>query len=255
MVPASVGHWHFWVECARRALLNPALYQLYKDYVHPVHNPASCTPGDPSTYDPALVPYVNAVGIYGIVTAQQLCQVQVWVDGRLTNIGSSTQSGADLNVGYAFRNRLGNWNVDLNATRALEQKIAAIATVPETSVLGNIGNLIKWRGRGSASWNREALSASLFMNYVGHYLNDTPLTGQAVRQVPAWITFDLNLGYDFGQAFSGSAALSGTRLSVSAQNLLDRDPPVVLLGGGAQFDANNANLYGRMISVQLSKKF
>ncbi len=43
----------------------------------------------------------------------------------------------------------------------------AISTVPETSVLGNIGNLIKWRGRGTASWNREALSASLFTELRG----------------------------------------------------------------------------------------
>jgi iron complex outermembrane receptor protein len=127
--------------------------------------------------------------------------------------------------------------------------------VSETSVLGNIGNLIKWRGRGSASWSRNALSASLFMNYVGHYLNNTPLTGRPVAEVPSWITFDLNLGYDFGQAFGESSVLSGTRFSVSAQNVFDRDPPVVLLGGGAQFDANNANVYGRMLSVQLSKKF
>ena len=237
------------------ALLNPAVYQLYKDYVHPVHNPANCTPGTPSTYDPALLPFVDAIGIYGIVTSPQLCQVQVWIDGRLTNIGSSTQSGADLNMGYVFQSALGNWNLNLDVTRALEQKIAAISTVPETSVLGNIGNLIKWRGRGSAAWSRNALSASLFMNYVGHYLNNTPLTGHPVAEVPSWITFDVNLGYDFGQAFSGSSALSGTRLSVSAQNVFDRDPPVVLLGGGGQFDANNANVYGRMMSVQLSKKF
>ncbi len=60
-----------------------------------------------------------------------------------------------------------------------------------------------------------------------HY---TPLTGQPNKEVPAWIAFDLNPGYDFGQAFSDSAVLSGTRLSLSAQNLFDRDPPVVLLG-------------------------
>jgi TonB dependent receptor-like, beta-barrel len=47
------------------ALLSPGQYQIYSSFVHPVHNPASCTPGNPSTYDPALLPYLSAVGSTG----------------------------------------------------------------------------------------------------------------------------------------------------------------------------------------------
>lgn len=236
------------------ALLSPQVYQLYQTYIHPINNPANCTPGNPSTYDPALLPFVNAVGLYGAVTGTQLCQVQAWVDGRLTNIGSMTEGGLDLSIGYDLDSASGHWAFNLNAVRVLQEDIAAVATQPATSVLGDINNLVKWRGRASVGWRKGPWNAAVYANYVGSYLNDTPIVGRPNQTVPSWTTFDLTLGFDFGR-LTNPGFLRDTMLSVSAQNVFARDPPIVLTSGGGQFDANNANVYGRIVSLNLAKRF
>ncbi len=236
------------------AFTNPSLYPIYKSFIHPVNNPASCTPGNTSTYDPALLPYVKAEGVYGSVSNQQLCQVQAWVDGRLTNIGSMTQSGVDLDASYYLDTGLGSWSLNVDAVRVLEERIQTIASLPSVNFLGQIGYLIPWRGRGSLGWRQGPASATLFVNYVGKYLNNTPIVGRPNQEVPSWTTFDLTLGFDFGR-LPNPGWLRDTGISVSAQNLFARDPPVVLIANGAQFDANNANIYGRIVQLNVTKKF
>jgi iron complex outermembrane receptor protein len=54
---------------------------------------------------------------------------------------------------------------------------------------------------------------------------------------------------------SNPGLLRDSAISLSAQNLFDRDPPVVLTANGAQFDANNANVYGRIVQLNVMKKF
>jgi iron complex outermembrane recepter protein len=236
------------------ALLSPSQYQLYSSFVHPVHNPSNCTPGDPSTYDPALLPFLNAVNIYGIIQPSQICQIQVWIDERNTNIGSSTQGGVDLSLSYLRSSPVGTWTAGLTVTRVTQESIAYVDTQPQTSVLGTIGNLVPWRGRMTLGWNRGPLSAILAMNYTGSYLNNTPLTGQPDQEVASWTTFDLNLTFDFGK-LSNPGFLAGTQLSLASQNLLDRGPPLVLTAAGAGFDPNYANIYGRIVTLQATKKF
>lgn len=233
-------------------LLNPATYQLYKAYVHPVRNPADCTASHPD-YDPALLPFINAVGIYGIVTPAQLCGIQVWVDGRNTNIGSMTEAGVDIAIKYHFMSPVGNWMLGLDATRVVTQRLAAVATAPQTSILGLMasGGLVPWRGRGSLGWGHGALNASLFVNYVGKYINNNPLPGRANSPIASWTTFDLSLGLDVG-ALSDWRWLENTTASLSAQNVFDRNPPLVLTAAGAAFDANNANVFGRIVSLQFT---
>jgi iron complex outermembrane receptor protein len=234
-------------------LLSASQYQLYSAFVHPVHNPANCTPGNPSTYDPALLPFVSAVGIYGAVPASDICQIQVWLDSRSTNIGSSTEGGVDFSVNYLLESRIGNWTTGLNLDKVTSERIAYVESQPEVGVLGTIGNLVPWRGRLNLGWNRGPWSTTLFTNYVGTYLNNTPISGRPNQEVGSWTTFDLNVGFDFSR-LQNPGFLKGSQLSLSAQNLAGREPPLVLTAGGV-FDPNNANIYGRIISLQATKKF
>ena len=197
---------------------------------------------------------MNAVGVYGSVTNQQLCQIQAWVDTRLTNIGSSTQAGLDLSLGYLLDIGSGHWSFNVNAVRILQEDIQTINSVPAASVLGQINNLVRWRGRSSLGWRQGPVSATLFVNYVGTYLNNTPIVGRPNQEVPSWTTFDLSLGFDFGR-LPNPGFMKESAISLSAQNLLARDPPVVLQASGAQYDPNNANLFGRIVQLNVMKKF
>ena len=235
------------------ALFSSSLYPIYASFIHPVHNPSTCVAGQPSTYDPALLPFVNAVNIYGNVPAADYCQIQVWVDERNTNIGSSTQGGVDFSANYLVDSPFGTFTPGINLNKVTTQKLSYVAGQPETSVLGTIGNQVPWRGRANLGWNKGPVNATLFLNYVGTYLNNTPIPGRADQQVASWTTFDLNLGFDLGR-LSNPGFLNGTVLSLSIQNLTGRAPPLVLTSGGV-FDPNNANPYGRIVSLQASKKF
>jgi len=70
-------------------------------------------------------------------------------------------------------------------------------------------------------------------------------------QIPAWTTFDGNLGYEFGE---NHRWLSGTRLALGVQNLTDKAPPIVLSGTNA-VDTNNHNVWGRIWTFEISHKF
>ena len=113
------------------------------------------------------------------------------------------------------------------------------------------------RGRAYAGITNGGFDGTLNVNYVDDYANVAAVGGS--RNVEAWTTFDLNLAYDFSRGDGGEAD-NGVRLSLSVQNLFDKDPPFVGYGIGEQavtnfvgFDSANANPLGRFVIVGLSK--
>lgn len=228
---------------------------LYSSYITPIHNPAGCVNGNTATYDPKLLPFVKAIGIYGSLAglANGYCDVQVVLDGRETNAGAVKQSGLDFSTSYGFDSQYGAWLFGIDGTRILTDDYAAAAGAALQSRLGTISNLVRWRGRGNVTWSQGGWTANLFVNYTGGYENNTPIAGQKNARIPAWITFDAGLSYAFDDTlWSG---LNDTRLSVNVQNLFDRAPPTVLSVNNLSYDPNMANIYGRIITVQLTKDF
>ena len=92
---------------------------------------------------------------------------------------------------------------------------------------------------------------------VGSYINDQPITVNRVSLgdtgVPSWTTLGLNVAYEVPLG-EGTGVMDGMRLGLSVDNLTDRDPPIVLTGDRA-VDYNNHNVFGRIWSVTLQKKF
>ncbi len=235
-------------------LLSAQGYATYKAYIHPVHNPSECSATN-QVYDPALMPYVKAVGIYGIVTPAQLCQINVWVDQRGTNVGSMTENGADFNGRYDFTAAGSAWVFDFDATKVISERLGLTPTQPKISILGSMlnGGLVPWRGRASVTWIKGAVNATISGNYVGTYQNDSPLFGKPNSTVSSWTTFDFNFGVYLGDLSSSVPDwLSNSSVSLHVNNIFDRNPPVVLTASGAAFDGNNANIFGRMISLNFS---
>lgn len=238
----------------QQAFSSEANFALYGEYAKAINN-AGCVQGDPSTYDPALKPYLAAVGLYTLYqpVAGRECQVQAIADGRTTNIGSTRQEGLDFNAAYSFDTALGRFSFGAMMTVVLKETAQYVAGTATVSRLDTLGYPVKWRGRGSINWTDGAWGAGLFMNYVGSYTNTTPLNNTVPTKVSSWETFDAGLSYSFGaNSWSG---LQGTRISLNVQNLFDRDPPLVLTNGYTSFDPQQANILGRIVTVQLNKSF
>ena len=130
-----------------------------------------------------------------------------------------------------------------------------MAGAQTTDVLGTYYYPVSLRGRGQVGWSLGRLGANAFVNYVGSYTNTLPLTGRPQSEVPSWTTLDLGISYAVAR---GNSVLGGLRLAVNVQNVFDRDPPTVLTQSGnnyGAYDPSNANIFGRIVSAQITKSF
>ena len=235
-------------------LASPQNAQIYARYLTPVHNPANCNANDPSTLDPGLAAFIaqNPALYKPIIFGA--CSVDVIIDGREANAASTFQDGLDLDLNYTFKTGMGVWNVGGNVTKILDDKQTLVNGVPQQSVLDTLYYPVSLRGRGNVGWASGSWSANLFVNYVGSYLNNVPLQGRPNQTVPAWVTLDASIGFQVPKD-APMKLLRGVRASLSIQNLTDRDPPLVLTSTFQGFDPSNANVFGRMATLQLTKAF
>lgn len=234
---------------------SPTNRALYSAYITPIQNPASCVNGDRSTYDQALLPFLDLPALFGGPILNP-CSINVVTDGRYTNLAATRQDGIDIQLNYSTSSSIGMFNVSGAVTKIFNHDEQVVSGLPYRDRLGFYSTPVEWRGRGSVSWMKDNFSASIFANYTGSYTNDQPITIGGVRQpeakVGSWTTFDLNLGYqtDLG----GNDIVKGIRASINLQNVFDRDPPIVLTSGSA-FNAQYSNPFGRTWTLQLTTSF
>jgi iron complex outermembrane receptor protein len=143
----------------------------------------------------------------------------------------------------------GDWMVGLNVAKILKLERSSAPGLPFTDVLDTFGNPVSLRMRASAGWKLGAVSANVFANYIGSYTNTAIVPN---TEVPSMTTFDATLTYavDKGVGYG----FGGTVLALSAQNLFDRAPPVVL-NGTSSWDSQNASAIGRFVSISLTKSW
>lgn len=189
--------------------------------------------------------FINPFGI-----AQS--SVRALVNARLQNLAVVRQSGADLDLGYAFDVRGGRADIGVTGTYLFQIRQALTATAPVTDVVDTLGNPVDLRLRGHAGWSSGGFGAIVTANYVDSYTNRTGNTPQAVS---SWTTFDMQLSY----AVPDEAGLwGGVRVALNVSNLFDRDPPYAAYVVGSStsaYDPENASPVGRMISLQVSRKW
>jgi iron complex outermembrane receptor protein len=171
------------------------------------------------------------------------------VDSRRKNLGGFKQTGLDLSTEYSFANDLGDWRLRGDFTKILEAETALLPGATFVDTLDTINNPISTRVRASAGWSGAGgWAVDGFINFVGGYDNNvvTP-----VAQIDSWTTYDLTVAYTFEDQFK---PLEGVRVALSAQNLFDTDPPVVINGLMA-FDPANASALGRFVNFTVSKSW
>jgi outer membrane receptor protein involved in Fe transport len=168
-----------------------------------------------------------------------------------TNASKVRVSGFDLNVDYPFEMGDNSFEVRLNANYIRQMLNSVTPTALPYDLVGTFANPPKLRMRGSLSWSRGSLSSILTANYAHSY---TDTAGLVDRPVDSYTTIDAVARYSFASA--DNALSNGLSLSLNAINLFDEKPPYVALGGrGANYDAANASPLGRMVSLQIAKRW
>jgi iron complex outermembrane recepter protein len=236
-------------------LSNPANRALYSNYFIVAPQPSTCVNGNYATYNPAYLPFLTDKNAVFTPSTINDCTLTGIVNGGLQNLGNVKQSGLDFTLNYRLETGAGTFMLDSSFSKILNLQKSLTANGPLFDALDTYGFQVSARGRGTLSWMKDGASASVTANYVGSYLNNATITVNGVTlpntMVPAWTTFDAHLGYEFGE---GRGVLSGTRIGLNVQNLADRAPPIVLSGTNA-IDTNNANIWGRIWTVEVTHKF
>lgn len=249
---------------ATTILSNPATYELYKDFFVVAPQPTTCVnggqpglPGAPeyATYNPAYLPFLSNPNAVYSPSSNNDCQLVGVIAGGTLNLGRVKQSGLDFTVNYGVETPIGRASFNGSFSKILNLQRSLTANSPLFDAVDTIGNQVSSRGRGSLSLNHGPFTGVLTANYVGSYLNNATITVNGVKypdtKIPSWTTFDFGLNWT---SPAENGALAGLRLSLNVQNIADRNPPIVLSDTNA-YDVANANVFGRIWTFEISKKF
>lgn len=184
------------------------------------------------------------------------------VNQTFINFGRVGNESIDYGLEYALpREFLGRWRLGFNATHTLESTRRVAPGQPEVILDGDTYAPPAWKWMGSVFWNRGNLSASLFMNYLGGFTNNS--AGNALTVNNATITYkptpsvtrvDLRAGYTFEKGIWHGWA---KRLKVSGGigNVFDKKPPFSDTIFGYNGGLHSNLVLGRTYEFSLSQPF
>ena len=148
--------------------------------------------------------------------------------------------GAHTVLALADRNRL---NFDFNATYIREIQTTFCDTCESEDLSDTYGQPLKFRLRAGAGWSNGIVSANAAVNFANAY-SDTNLIPPG--RIDSFTTVDLNASWHI--------RASGTTLSLNLLNALNSNPPLTAPGTNyIQYDPNNADARGRIVSLQVKQ--
>lgn len=218
-------------ENAAGALNDPALSSFVR-LVNPGRSPA----------DLALIESYAALP--GFSTLYPTNTYGAIVDSRWVNTGAVQVRGIDLSGRYGWDLGGGKLTLDASASWILDYDTRSTPTAPVRAVEGLIGYPVELRARSGVVWSRNAVDLGLHWAHVGAY-EDRLGAG-----IDAWNTLDMRVNWS-----PEAGVWSGTRLSLGVDNLLDEAPPFYDGPTGYGFDAGQASLLGRTVSLQLIRRW
>lgn len=170
---------------------------------------------------------------------------------QLTNAAAQDINGIDLSVRKSFA--LGSSTLDLFGNGSwMQLKQQTLPTSRKISLAGTLNNPPRLRVRSGASWSDDNFTVTGIVNYISSEA-DTNIAPSG--HIASWTTVDFNFTYHTPR----SSIFGDTDVSLSVQNLFDRDPPYAKGAGvtfpGVNFDSTNASALGRFAAVTLRKRF
>lgn len=166
------------------------------------------------------------------------------VDTRWVNTGAVRVSGLDVQAGHGWEISNGRLALDLTASWILDYESQTTPTAPIEEVAGLVGYPTDLRARTGATWSRDGVAVGLHWNHVAGSKD------RAGNRLSAWNTIDATAGWT-----SDLAGAPGVQVQLAVQNLLNEAPPFYDAPTGLGFDPGQASILGRVISLQLTRRW
>jgi iron complex outermembrane receptor protein len=215
------------------------------------------------------------------------------IDSNVGNAGKRLVQGIDVTAVYEIpTERFGKFTLSGGWNHFFTWKAQPGIGSPDISFLGNYNNGTLPLAPGAIPWNKGFLRGEWewrhfdFVatgNYIGDFRDDPSFFGTfvGVRNVPSYITLDMQLSYEFVKpaaeppptyakdakdsknVMTTEAASStiwermlwGTKLTVGVNDAFDRQPPSVLGAFNDNYDTSLYSIRNRFWYVSLNKKF
>jgi outer membrane receptor protein involved in Fe transport len=167
------------------------------------------------------------------------------VNGRWVNTASVEVRGLDGAVSYDAQRERDRFRFEAAGSYVVDYQRALTPAASPAELVDRLGFPVDFRGTAAATWFRGDFSLRAGLNYVSGYKD------AAERRIDSWTTADLQAGWSPG----GSGVLKGLQGYLTVRNLLDEAPPFYDAPSGLGFDAGQADPLGRVVSLQLTKRW
>jgi len=173
------------------------------------------------------------------------------IDNRSTNVAQQNVQGLDLGLRYVHNlYDAGTLNLSINASYVeIQQRLNALA--PFVKLAGTAFSPPQFRLRGGVTWKNDSTSVSTFVNH-----QDSVDDARATQVIPGrpFTTIDLAVRHE---VHSGPRIFRGLEMIFSMTNLLNAKPPLLVTTqlNQAPYDSTNYSPFGRVIGVNLIKKW
>lgn len=213
------------------ALFDPTLSDFVR-LISPATNPA----------DLALIQSYS--GLQGFSTLYPLTSYAAIVDIRFVNTGAVRVQGLDASGSWSRAVGDGRLTLDGSASYILDYDTRATPSAPVQSGVDLIGFPARLRARAGMRWAVDDFDAALHLTHVNAYRDRLGAVIDARNTLDAQVNVALD-----------RFAAPGLRLTLGVENLLDEDPPFYDGPNGYGFDPGQASLLGRVVSLQISKRW
>lgn len=194
----------------------------------------------------------------GIVIRDEGGNLQT-LDRGFFNAASTDMSGLDFSASWTFSALSGDAVLSVAGTKLFAKREKLLPSSPVVDVIDTLGEPNDFRLRGEVGWSSGPFSSHLVFNHTSAYQNRSVYIDRFTldvlpidQRVSAFNTVDLQFSVTSTRQ---TGFLRGTTARLGATNLFNAKPPFVNDGRRLGLDAEQADIRGRVIYLQLTKGF
>ncbi|PSJ40929.1 TonB-dependent receptor [Sphingomonas deserti] len=193
----------------------------------------------------------DGLPVAGALPGGSPLNVNVFVDGRSQNLGSSVTKGIDFQANYSLPTAsAGTFRVNVSGTYLTGFETGQTPTAPIIDQLNQIFQPLRFKARASLGWEKGPFTAMIRATHLNGYKN-TAITPN--ERVKSYTPVDLNLSWQVGDDAKPMT------FGIEVRNLFDTKPPYVNLApsvnGSGGYDATTTDPIGRLFAASVRKTF